>query len=197
MSADPADADLLHRLRGGDAAAAAEFVRRYEPEVRRAARVRLTDPRLRRVLDSTDVCQSVLGAFFVRAAAGQFDLTDPDQLLRLLVVMARNKVLDHARRQQAGRRDGRRVAATDAVLADVTDPSPGPGRVAAGRDLLAEVRGRLTEDERELADHRVRGLDWEAIAAARGERADALRKRYTRALDRVARELGLEDDGHA
>jgi RNA polymerase sigma-70 factor (ECF subfamily) len=197
MSEDLTDSDLLERVGRGDAAAAAEFVRRYEPEVRRAVRVRLTDPRLRRVFDSTDVCQSVLGAFFVRAAAGQLDLSDPGRLLHLLTVMARNKVLDHARRQQADRRDGRRTAATDSALGGVTDPSPGPGRVAAGRDLLAEVRGRLTAEERELADQRARGLDWEAIAAGRGAGADALRKKFTRALDRVARALGLEDDGHA
>src|SRR5437867_5093684 len=103
--------DLLRRLRTGDGAAASELVRRYEPEIRRAIRVKLTDPRLRRVLDSVDVCQSVLGNFFVRAAAGQFELDNPRQLLGLLVTMARNKILDHARRQQAGRRDQRRVDA--------------------------------------------------------------------------------------
>jgi RNA polymerase sigma-70 factor (ECF subfamily) len=52
----------------------------------------LTDPRLRRVLDTVDVCQSVLGGF-VRAAAGQFDLEQPEQLVKLLTTMARNRIL--------------------------------------------------------------------------------------------------------
>src|SRR5206468_9976043 len=52
-------ADLIGRVRAGDGRAAAELVRRYEPAVRVAVRVRLTDPGLRRVLDSMDVCQSV------------------------------------------------------------------------------------------------------------------------------------------
>ena len=53
--------------------------------------------RLRRVLDSVDVCQSVLANFFVRVAAGQFDLDQPEQLLRLLATMARNRILDHVK----------------------------------------------------------------------------------------------------
>jgi DNA-directed RNA polymerase specialized sigma24 family protein len=194
VSDDEATADLLRRIRQGDGAAAAELVRLYEPEIRRSIHVRLTDPRLRRVLDSLDVCQSVLAAFFVRAAAGQYDLHDPGRLLRLLTAMARNKVLDHARRQQARRRDQRRVEAGAAeVLEGVADPAPTPGRVAAGRDLLEEVRRRLSDEERRLADQRALGRDWAAIAAAEGVAPDALRKKLTRALDRVARELGLED----
>ena len=70
MSSTPV-ADLLGKVRGGDAAAAEELVRTYEPELRRAIRVRLTDARLRRLIDSIDICQSVLAGFFVRTAAGQ------------------------------------------------------------------------------------------------------------------------------
>ena len=66
--------DLIQRVRAGDEKAATELVRRYEPAIRVAVRVRLTDPGLRRFLDSMDICQSVLANFFVRAAAGQFDL---------------------------------------------------------------------------------------------------------------------------
>src|SRR5437764_5832423 len=123
MTDDEIAGDLMRRLRAGDGTAAAELVRRYEPEIRRAVRVRLTDPRLRRVLDSLDVCQSVLGNFFVRVAAGQLQLDRPENLLRLLVTMARNKVLDHARRQQAARRDQRRVATDDLGLEAVADPA--------------------------------------------------------------------------
>src|SRR5262249_42592666 len=63
MSAESAIAELIRRVRGGDEAAAAELVRRYEPVVRRSARLRL-NPRLRRACDSLDICQAVLGSFF-------------------------------------------------------------------------------------------------------------------------------------
>src|SRR3954471_22077918 len=101
--------DLIGRVRRGDEAAAAELVRKYEPAIQRAVRFRLTDPRLRRTCDSMDVCQSVLLSFFVRAASGQYDLDTPEQLLRLLTTMARNKLLNQARLDHAARRDSRMV----------------------------------------------------------------------------------------
>jgi DNA-directed RNA polymerase specialized sigma24 family protein len=190
--------DLLWRVRAGDEAAATELVRRYEPEVRRAIRVRLTDPRLRRVLDSVDVCQSVLANFFVRVTAGEFDLDRPEQLLHLLLAMARNKLLDKARRQHARRRDQRRIeAGADAALDGLQGAEPDPGRVVAGQDLLATVRGLLSDEERYLADQRALGREWADIAGEQGARPDALRKKLSRALDRVTARLGLEEIDHA
>ena len=69
---DQSAAQLLDRAQSGDEAAVSLLVRRYEPELRRFIRVRLTDPRLRRYLDSVDICQAVLGRFFVGFFAGKF-----------------------------------------------------------------------------------------------------------------------------
>ena len=85
-------ADLLTRVRGGDSDAASELVRNYESAIRVAVRTRLSDPKLRRQFDSMDVCQSVLASFFLRAAAGHYDLRDPAQLVALLTKMAHNKL---------------------------------------------------------------------------------------------------------
>ena len=81
MSVQPDFAEFLRRIRCGDPEAAQELVRRYESTIRLAVRTRLTDPALERQLDSADICQSVLASFFVRAAAGQYDLADPGQLV--------------------------------------------------------------------------------------------------------------------
>src|SRR4051812_2155900 len=102
-------AEFVARVRAGDARAAEELVRRYEPLIRREVRLHLEDRRLGRVFDSMDVCQSVLKSFFVRTAAGQFDLDDPTQLVRLLVTMTRNKLASEARRQHRQKRDNRRA----------------------------------------------------------------------------------------
>ena len=103
--------ELIVRVRAGDQGAATEIVRRYEPLIRREVRLKLENSRLRRVLDSMDVCQSVLASFFVRAAAGQYDLDQPGQLVQLLVKIAQNKVASAARREFSQRRDGRRLDA--------------------------------------------------------------------------------------
>ena len=67
--------------------------------------------------------------------------------------------------------------------------------MAAGRDLLEALRGRLTPEERELADRRGAGQGWAEIAAALGGTVDGRRMQLKRAIDRVAPELGLEDAG--
>lgn len=187
--------ELLGKVRGGDAAAAEELVRTYEPELRRAIRVRLTDARLRRLVDSIDICQSVLAGFFVRTAAGQYDIQTPEELLKLLVTMARNRVIDWARRSQADRRDGRRdvsIEQDNGEQMQFASPQPGPVSVLVSRELLEQVRSRLSDEELKLMEQRAEGLDWNEIAAQTGDQANAVRMRLTRALDRVAEELGLE-----
>ncbi|MFO0902278.1 MAG: ECF-type sigma factor [Pirellulales bacterium] len=187
---------LLARVRAGESSAAADLVRLFEPEVRRTIRVRLTDPRLRRVIDSMDVCQSVLANFFIRAGLGEFDLRSPEDLVALLVAMVRNKVVDQTRRQNADRRDVRRFERlTDSRLAALPESVAGPEQVAADRDLLREVSRRLSADERYLAEQRSLGREWQDLADELSAGPEALRKKLSRALDRVARDLGLEEFG--
>ena len=114
--------ELIRRVRAGDESAAAELVRRYEPTIRRVVRVRLVDARLQRLFDSMDICQSVFGSFFVRAALGQYELEAPRQLLRLLIAMSRRKLASHGRREGAARRDYRRVKAIGPALNNLPSP---------------------------------------------------------------------------
>jgi len=200
MASPPTDNDagdgsfsaLMRRVRAGGDAAASELVARYGPAIRRAVRVRLRDPRLQRLFESVDICQSVFASFFVRAALGQYELETPDQLLRLLATIARNKLASQARRESAGRRDRGRVAAGVGVE---SYPAPGesPSRQVAAKELLDEARIRLSAEERELLEQRALGVSWAEIAAGRGGRPDALRVRLARAVARVTRELGLDE----
>jgi RNA polymerase sigma-70 factor (ECF subfamily) len=182
--------ELIGRVRSGDDRAAEELVRRYEPTIRLAIRVRLDQSDLRRLFDSMDLCQSVMANFFVRAASGQFELDQPEQLVKLLVTMARNKLINYVHHQQAERRDCRRQVNVDETV--VAAATPTPSQVATYRELLDSVRNRLSGEERRLADLRGTGSSWPEIAAEVGENADALRFRLTRALDRVASELRLD-----
>jgi RNA polymerase sigma-70 factor (ECF subfamily) len=187
--------DFLHRVRAGDEAAAAELVRRYEPAIRREVRLRLTDPVVIRLVDSLDVCQSVLRSFFVRARAGQYDLDGPADLLRLLVRMARNKAVNQARKVLARPADACRELGGDPEALDaVTGVAPPPDVVLADRDLLAAVLERLTAEERRLAELRGGGCSWAEVSGRLGGTPDARRKQLARALDRVTVQLGIDDD---
>ena len=173
--------ELFADVKLGDAAAAEELVRMYEPEIRRVVRVRLTDSRLRQLVDSVDICQSVLAGFFVRTAAGQYDLQTPEELLRLLVTMAKNRIVDLARYGQAARRDGRRNVSVDNEDSPVElkASGPGPESIIVNRELVDTVRGRLSDEERRIMQMRSDGQNWDEIAAAFGEKTNAVRMSVT------------------
>lgn len=186
-------ADLVRRIRAGEQDAAAELVRRYEPLIRREVRMHLEDGRLRRAFDSVDVSQSVLASFFLRATAGQYDLSNPQQLAQLLVTMARNKVASQVRREQRQRRDVRRLQPGDEMLAAVPDGDPTPSEVVACEELLQSLREQLSADERQIVDLRREGASWAAVAEQLGGTAQARRMQLVRALDRISRALGLAE----
>ncbi|MBY0525541.1 MAG: hypothetical protein K2R98_19205 [Gemmataceae bacterium] len=186
-------AKFMRRVRGGDEQAAVELVRSYETEIRREVRLRLSDPRLHRAFDSMDICQSVLGSFFVHAPLGQYEVEEPRQLLKLLMAMTRHKLAFHVRKQRAARRDHRRIEAggSAAALAPAADASP--SQEVAGRDLLEQVRRRLSPEELQLAELKAQGHGWAEIALAVGGTPEGRRKQLARAIDRVAQQIGLDD----
>jgi RNA polymerase sigma-70 factor (ECF subfamily) len=186
--------DFIRRIRSGDERAAEELIRRYEPEIRLEIRtlLRLRDPRLRRLFDSMDICQSVMASFFVRAAVGEFDLDEPSQLIRLLVGMARNRLAERVRFHQRHRRDVRRSGASAPEEWSIPAEAETPSEVVSRRELLAMFRGRLSEEERKVADLRSQGHDWAAVAQQLGGTPEGRRKQLSRAVARVGQELGLD-----
>ncbi len=181
---------LIQRAQEHDEQAAAELMLRYEPAVRRAVRLRLYDAQMRRVFDSIDICQSVMGNFFDRLARGQFPLETPAQLVKLLVTMANNKLTDHVRRQKAKRRNPQHLVDFGVENEDYIAPGPTPSREVELRELVDLVRQRLTVEEQRLLELRNDGCEWNEIAEQRGGTPEALRKKLARALERVQNEIG-------
>ncbi|MBI3839937.1 MAG: sigma-70 family RNA polymerase sigma factor [Planctomycetia bacterium] len=191
MAEESSFVELIGRVRSGDEAAARELVKRYEPYIRRVVRAKLTDRRLRRQMDSVDICQSVLGNFFVRVALGQFDLSCPEQLVKLLATIARNRVVEEARKQHAAVRDIRRLDTGGLSDSRIDGGQDTPSQLVVARELLQKFRERLTEEEKRIADARAREQGWAEIGVQMGMTPDALRMRWTRTVDRLAHELGL------
>jgi RNA polymerase sigma-70 factor (ECF subfamily) len=194
MSDDETFAAMFSRVQAGDERAASELIHRYERHIRRVVRVRLTDPRMRRQLDSIDICQSVFADFFAHSALGDFELQNPEELIALLATMARNKLIQHVRKQHAARRDVRRIQAAEAA-GDIAGREATPSAIVSGQELLDRLRASLTNEERLLADRRAEGRSWAEIAAETGGNADMLRMRLSRAVERVKQQLGMEGDG--
>jgi RNA polymerase sigma-70 factor (ECF subfamily) len=193
MSEQDSFPDFIRRIRSGDEEAARKLVQQYESVIRREVRFHLVDRGLCRLFDSMDVCQSVLGSFFVRCAAGQYDLQHPGQLVKLLITMVRNKLISAARRQRAQRRDHRRVA-KGAELDQIAAAEPTPSAQLAGKELLQLAQEQLSDEEKQLVELRTQGLDWAAIAAQMGGNPNTRRMQLARALDRTVKALGLEEE---
>ena len=188
---------FIAKIRVGDEGAAREMVDQFEQIIRCEVRLRLDDFRLRRIFDSMDISQSVLKSFFMRARSGHFEIESTEQLVGLLTQMTRNKLATEVRTQRAGRRDFRLMAATPVEDIAVVSTSPSPDRQSLDRDLLASVRRRFTEEECRIADLRAEGWEWPEIASQLGGSPGGRRMQLTRAVNRVATDLRLDDDQNA
>jgi RNA polymerase sigma factor (sigma-70 family) len=184
--------ELLERVRRGEPNAAYELVRRYESAVRVAIRTRLSDPALRQQFDSMDICQSVLASFFLRAAAGEYDLNEPGQLVALLTKMAHNKLAMHARGHYRQRRDVRRASSMSDDWSAPIDKALGPDEQVINRDLIHRAYALMEPEVRQMANCRVYGTEWSEIAAQLGGTAEARRKQFRRAMADIAQSLEIE-----
>lgn len=182
------------RLRSGDDAAVRDFISRYEPFIRRSLRRRLVRANLQAAADSVDLCQSVLGSFLIRAAAGEYKIDTEDDLRKLLTAIAKNKFAALVRRESTQKRDRSRVMDIHDSGLLTADSASDPRRRVADEDLLQEVERRLQPEERKLLIWRRAGYSWDDIAARLGSTAVVQRKRLSRGLQRVAVELGLESE---
>lgn len=191
MSQTASFSDLVARVRSGDAAAAQELIEQYESELRVLVKVRLRDPGLRRVLDTVDICQSVLANFFVRAAAGQFDLESREDLMALLSQMVRNKVIDHARRETAQRRDQGRVVHLQEQDRLIAGAYHTPSQIVAAQELADRFQKLLPAKDRQVMRLRQEGRTWDEIGRELGASPEALRKSFSRSVDAAAQAAGI------
>jgi DNA-directed RNA polymerase specialized sigma24 family protein len=189
MAEDVSFREFMHRIQAGDPEAALELVRNYEWAIRLQVRVRLTQPDLRRLLDSMDIVQRVWVSFFPRVVAGQYEVEDPKKLLNLLITLAHNKLLDEAKHLRRKRRGKGKVVDDGGAHHEPIDPRPGPVQVVDVRDFVQEFRKRLSEPDQALWDERLQGQSWAEIAAARDADPDVLRIKFHRVIARVSRQM--------
>jgi DNA-directed RNA polymerase specialized sigma24 family protein len=193
VSDDGAFSQLMQKLRAGDEGAALELHALYAEQLQRIVRVRLTQPGLRRQMDSIDICQSVFADFFLRTAMGQYDPRSPTELLRLLAAMARHRLIYHAKKQKAARRDVRRVEGGAIEDLSLAGGGASASQIFSARELLQRCQQRLNKEERALLDMRREGQGWDEIGLAIGKTGEAVRKQFGRTMKRVSDELGIEE----
>jgi DNA-directed RNA polymerase specialized sigma24 family protein len=183
--------ELLRRIQDGDEAAAAEFVRMYEPHIRRVVRARMRAAGLRRASDSSDLCQNVLLSFLVGSAVGRYELEDSEAMRKLLGRIAANQAIDLARKPEF-RKPAVAIGGGGALGPEPVAPGPGPASQLALRELIQKANELLSESERPIAALRKQGLSWEEIGRRLGKSSDAVRKLLDRAARRILHALRIE-----
>jgi DNA-directed RNA polymerase specialized sigma24 family protein len=187
-------AELLARVRTGDADAETELVDRYGDAVRRVARYRIRRSRLTHRLDSVDILQSVMKSFMIRYARtdNPWRIDTPEQLVNLLLDMTGKSVIDKKRGEMTAKRGG-----GVEIEPIITDPrarrNESPVDIAITRELAALCLEKLSADGRRLFHLRFeKQLEWSAIAALEKSTAEACRNKFNRALEAVRGQMPSE-----
>jgi RNA polymerase sigma-70 factor (ECF subfamily) len=161
-AAEPSDRSLLRRLRGGSDDAATQLYRRYAHRLRALARAN-TSAHLARRVDADDIVQSVFRIFFTAASRGLYDVPDGEDLWKLLLVIALNKIRAEGVYHQAAKRDVRATAELDR-LDSATDPTDGEFADNFLRLVVRDTLDRLPAAERQMLEIRMEGYEVAEIA---------------------------------
>jgi RNA polymerase sigma-70 factor, ECF subfamily len=160
------DRSLLRRLQHGQADASTELYLRYAERLLALAAAQ-SSPGLARRVDPEDIVQSVFRTFFRRASLGHYTVPDGEEIWKLLLVIALNKVRATGAFHRAAKRDVRRTAGGEAFERAVESR---PGRDGSALDTLRlviqELLEGLPEAHRRIIELRIEGHEVNDIAAA-------------------------------
>jgi RNA polymerase sigma factor (sigma-70 family) len=160
----------LDAVRAGSPDAVSRLIEVYGPHIRRVVRRRL-DQRLRSKFDSLDFVQMVWASFF-RDPAEIGDLRQPEDLIRYLSGMARNKLIsEHRRRIKTRKYDVQReLPLHDAQWErqQAQRGPPTPSQVAMARERWERLLHDQPERDRQIMQLRAQGVTYVEIGRQLG-----------------------------
>ncbi len=159
----PNDELLLRRCRNGDDDAALQIYLKYAEKLICLAK-KETSAELAARFDPEDIVQSVFRTFFRRVANGQYEAPDGDELWKLLLVMALNKVRTRATQHRAGKRDIRKTEGSDSLDDSFRNRCEKETAETILRLSIDELIEQQPESHRAIIRHRINGLDVQAIS---------------------------------
>jgi RNA polymerase sigma-70 factor (ECF subfamily) len=182
-TAAASDGSLLRRYRAGSQGAATELYLRYAPRLAALARGQLGADLAAR-LDADDIVQSVFGSFFRRAAGGYYEAPEGEELWRLFLVIALNKIRRQGAFHRAACRDVRRTQGAE-------QSSEEEEEACAFLDLsVREALEHLPEAQRLAVELRVAGHTVEEIAVSTARSRRTVERLLGEARERLVGLLG-------
>lgn len=159
---DLTDRSLLRRFRDGQGDAATALYLRYAQRLQRLADAQ-TDPRIALQVDPEGIVQSVFRTFFRRVSDGHYDVIASDELWKLFLVIALNKIRNTAAHHRAAKRNPIGVASLDEnMLATVGEQDQ--QALVALRLTIQEILQEVPEAQRRIVLLRIEGFEVQEIA---------------------------------
>ena len=189
----PSDHSLLRRLRGGSQDAATLLYLRYAHRLRALTRTKFATDLARR-LDVDDIVQSVFGSFFRGASRGDYDVPAGEELWKLFLVIALNKIRAKGAYHRAAKRDVRLTAGSE-VLEQVAE-TPAEQDEAAFAVLqmtIDEALARLPPQHRQMLTLRIEGCEVAEIARRMARSKRTVERILQECRKRLADLLEMED----
>jgi RNA polymerase sigma-70 factor (ECF subfamily) len=181
MPDEASDRSLVRRFRAGQADAPTQLYLRYAQRLHALATRQASAELVRRV-DPEDIVQSVFRTFFRRLAVGYYDVPEGEEIWKLLLVIALNKVRAAGSHHRAAKRDVRRTVAVEAHEAAIEQASSqDEAALTVLRLVVEEVLEALPESHRKIVELRIEGHEVADIAGAVG--------RSKRTVERVLQEF--------
>ncbi len=188
------DGSLLRHFQSGSQDAATEIYLRYAHRLHALTKAKC--PRaLGRHVDTEDIVQSVFRCFFKRAGQGHYDVPQGEELWKLFLVIALNKIRARGAFHTAAKRDTRLTEGGD--LLDKATPSARAEDDAAYTVLkltVQEALERLPAAHRAMIQLRIEGYDVAEIAEKTGRAKRTVERVLQEARKQLSRLLDEHDD---
>jgi RNA polymerase sigma-70 factor (ECF subfamily) len=153
------DGSLLRRFQGGQHDASTELYLRYAERLH-ALVVKQSSKDLARRVDAEEIVQSVFRTFFRRAAHGHYTVPDGEEMWKLLLVIALNKVRAAGAHHRASKRDVRQTVGGEAfVRAMESEQCRDEGALSVLRMVIEELLERMPAANRRMIELRIEGYE--------------------------------------
>jgi RNA polymerase sigma-70 factor, ECF subfamily len=161
---EPSDCTLLTRFRRGEEGAATAIYLRYAKRLQLLARSQSGKDLLVRV-DPEDVVQSVFRTFFRRASEGHYAIPDGEELWKLFLVIALNKVRELGEFHRAAKRDVGHTTALERRDQGPVRPSASDEQAyGVLRMTIDELLEEMSDTQRQMVMMRIAGHGIDDIA---------------------------------
>ena len=165
--AESSDHSLLNRVRAGSQDAATQIYLRYVQRLHALTQAQCS-AELARQVDAEDIVQSIFGSFFRGASQGYYEVPAGEELWKLFLVIALNKIRAKGNYFRAAKRDMRLTVHGKQIQHESTVVGKNDEDLAFLQLAVAEALDRLPPHCKPMVTLRIEGYEVAEIAEKTG-----------------------------